>query len=197
MRLLPLRSRPPLPVYRNHSPSSLSSSYLRQAHAIGKGAAGLCVIHLQHACATASATSTAKWRICPHCQGIKRRWVLYDLANQQQCFLGSNNKLQCTYTCLCKECYGAELSLVFCAYCCCVTTKQPYRTCHGQTVSGERPTLPTTQQIVRPRLTGQQCRRHEESERPTACSQVCPSSSHRPLHPAAVFSPEPPRPGSY
>ena len=28
VRLLPLRSRPPLPVYRNHSPSSLSSSYL-------------------------------------------------------------------------------------------------------------------------------------------------------------------------
>ena len=27
-RLLPDRSRPPLPVYRNHSPSSLSSSYL-------------------------------------------------------------------------------------------------------------------------------------------------------------------------
>jgi len=28
-RLLPDRSRPPLPVYRNHSPSSRSSSYLR------------------------------------------------------------------------------------------------------------------------------------------------------------------------
>ena len=28
-RLLPDRSRPPLPVYRNHSPSSLSSSYLQ------------------------------------------------------------------------------------------------------------------------------------------------------------------------
>ena len=27
-RLLPDRSRPPLPVYRNHSPSSRSSSYL-------------------------------------------------------------------------------------------------------------------------------------------------------------------------
>lgn len=26
VRLLPLRSRPPLPVYRNHSPMSLSSS---------------------------------------------------------------------------------------------------------------------------------------------------------------------------
>ena len=30
VRLLPLRSRPPLPVYRNHSPSSLSSSYLQR-----------------------------------------------------------------------------------------------------------------------------------------------------------------------
>jgi len=29
-RLFPERSRPPLPVYRNHSPSSRSSSYLRQ-----------------------------------------------------------------------------------------------------------------------------------------------------------------------
>lgn len=28
VRLLPLKSRPPLPVYRNHSPSSRSSSYL-------------------------------------------------------------------------------------------------------------------------------------------------------------------------
>ena len=33
VRLLPLRSRPPLPVYRNHSPSSLSSSYLGQLQA--------------------------------------------------------------------------------------------------------------------------------------------------------------------
>lgn len=30
VRLLPLRSRPPLPVYRNQSPSSRSSSYLRK-----------------------------------------------------------------------------------------------------------------------------------------------------------------------
>ena len=38
VRLLPLRSRPPLPVYRNHSPSSLSSSYLGQMQARNENA---------------------------------------------------------------------------------------------------------------------------------------------------------------
>ena len=40
VRLLPLRSRPPLPVYRNHSPSSLSSSYL-QPDSLSRGNASL------------------------------------------------------------------------------------------------------------------------------------------------------------
>jgi len=39
VRLLPLRSRPPLPVYRNHSPLSSSSSYLSLVERAGQCAA--------------------------------------------------------------------------------------------------------------------------------------------------------------
>lgn len=41
-------------------------------------------------------------------------------------------------------------------------------------------------QIVRPHLTGLQCLLHGESERPTAGSPACLSSSHPPLHPVTT-----------
>ena len=66
VRLLPLRSLPPLPVYRNHSPSSLSSSYLHSSQLCHINSKSQVAHHsIQSSSLPANSVLTTTAHICP------------------------------------------------------------------------------------------------------------------------------------